>query len=127
MVEQLGLVTMKPSQLLFFCCASIMSKNCGLTSGMTKGMSFFILIALAFDATTKSFANSGSTFAAKSAGSEENTISTSLSICAGSVSITVMSLTDSGISLFIYQVVASSYFLPADLPEAASAAISKSG
>ena len=54
-------------------------------------------------------------------------MSTSLSIASGVVSITSMSLTDSGISLFIYQVVASSYLLPADLEEAANAVTSKSG
>jgi len=38
-----------------------------------------------------------------------------------------MSLTESGISLSRYHVVASSYLLPADLEDAANAVISKSG
>ena len=84
-------------------------------------------MALALEATTKSFAYAFSTLAANSVGRDENTISTSLSIFAGSVSITSMSFTSSGIASFKYQVVASSYLLPADFPEAARAAISKSG
>ena len=98
-VEQLGFVTIHPSQPFTSFCVSIISRCSGLTSGITRGIFSFIRLTLAFEATINFSAKAASTGSARPAGNEANTKSTSSLTSEGSVLTILMSLTSSGIGV----------------------------